>query len=159
MAVVPIVKHPDHKLQTACLAIEPDFMNAAGTMDTIRDLLDTAEDAAKGTRGCIGLAAPQIGRLLRIVVVQMPDNTWRVMLNPEIRRRARPMKVMEGCLSIEEPKMAHIFRPTSITYAYTDPKGKQHKEVAGGYLAQVIQHETDHLDGKLFIDLVGATAI
>lgn len=109
----------------------------------------------------VGLAAPQIGVSERIVVVQMPEEhedpdagKLFVLVNPEIVSRSEEEEPAdEGCLSIPGI-LGTVSRPTAIRIKAQNPKGRPLKLKAEGYLARIIQHEIDHLDGVLFIDRV-----
>lgn len=118
------------------------------------DLRQTAELLDKRPRGCAGLAAPQLGARLRVIVV-FCVNHWEVMVNPEIRRTGHPEPMKEGCLSVPQPELSEVTRFRSISYSYRNEVFAARKQTAGNVLAQVVQHEVDHLDGKLFTDLGG----
>lgn len=100
----------------------------------------------------IGLAAPQIGKNIRLFVVKIDDGVERVFINPQIIGTSeKQCSYEEGCLSI--PKMyAEVIRPESVTVQYQDAQGRRKTIEATGLLARVIQHEYDHLEGILFID-------
>ncbi len=125
----------------------------------IKDLKDTLV-VQKDPEG-VGLAAPQIGKNVRVFVM-MPEKDIKVVINPQIvslenikGRKAKPekkaKKIMEGCLSLP-----HFYGPISrikkVVIKYLDEEGKQIKETFEGMGAQIIQHEIDHLNGILFID-------
>lgn len=117
------------------------------TKALIKDLQDTLEVSTG-----IGLAAPQIGVSKRAFVIKLDDGVDRVFINPQIAETSAEMNVYEeGCLSI--PGVNHnVVRPKRVTiYAY-DENGKPFHYEADGLLATCIQHENDHLDGKLYID-------
>lgn len=115
--------------------------------DLIRDMFITMEED-KG----IGLAAPQIGKNIRIFVVKLDDGVERVFINPLIIGTSeRQCSFEEGCLSI--PNLyANVVRPESVTVSYQDTNGRRKTIEASGLLARVIQHEYDHLEGVLFVD-------
>jgi len=99
----------------------------------------------------VGLAAPQIGKNIRLIVVHLKDETLAI-INPKIIKRSIIKEWgEEGCLSVPG-KYGEVRRCKKITARYFDAKGKPHQIVAQGLLARVIQHENDHLDGILFID-------
>ena len=123
--------------------------------DDIRKLTDDMLETMYEAPG-IGLAAPQVGVLKRIVVIDVsrenePRRPYR-MINPVIIDRSEE-RVMhdEGCLSVPE-QYAEVERAKSVTVRYTDENGKERELHAEGLLAIAVQHELDHLDGKLFID-------
>jgi peptide deformylase len=111
----------------------------------VADMFDTMHHA----RG-IGLAAPQVGRTERLAVVEI-DGDRIVLINPEVIERAGKAKGEEGCLSIPDI-YADVERPSRITVRALDEQMQPFEREADGLMARCIQHEIDHLDGKLFID-------
>lgn len=114
----------------------------------VKDMFDTL----KKSKG-IGLAAPQVGKNIRLFIVQLEEeDEGMVFINPEIIMTSEELCSMEeGCLSI--PKVYEkVFRPKVVTVQYTDIAGKKQMLKASGLLARVIQHEYDHLNGVLFLD-------
>lgn len=110
----------------------------------IQDLLDTA-NAHK--ENCAGLAAPQIGELKRVVVVRMNDK-FVPFINPVVIKRSPGVyHTMEGCLSLDGQR--NVKRHYIIMVSYTTKNGKNKVQQFGGYVAQIIQHEADHLNGIL----------
>jgi peptide deformylase len=121
--------------------------------DEIRALVADMFAAMKSRNG-VGLAAPQVGRLVRLFVVIADDGVQRVFVNPHIISSSNEMAVREeGCLSIPGT-YCDVTRPEKITVQASDERGKKFILEADGLLARVIQHENDHLDGILFIDRV-----
>lgn len=104
----------------------------------------------------VGLAAPQIGKSLRIFVVK-DKNKIRTIINPEVisvstaKKRKGKNEIMEGCLSLPN-YYGELKRANLIKLKYQNLKGKEVVEIFGGFSAQIIQHEMDHLEGILFID-------
>ena len=100
----------------------------------------------------VGLAAPQIGVSQKLFIVKLPDKEPMVFVNPEIiETSVETGPYEEGCLSI--PGLYHeVIRPLRVTVQAQDLKGKPFTLSADGLLARVIQHENDHLHGKLYID-------
>jgi peptide deformylase len=123
------------------------------TIDSsIQRLIDDMVATMQRANG-VGLAAPQIGVPLRVVVIQLPDEEPRVLINPEIVKRSGEREVMEGCLSV--PGYAgNIKRSVSVTVKARDRQGKSVRIKASGLMAQALEHELDHLDGVLFVDHV-----
>ena len=111
----------------------------------VADMFDTMHHA----RG-IGLAAPQVGRTERLAVVEI-DGDRIVLINPEVIERAGRSKGEEGCLSIPDI-YADVERPGRITVRALDVRMEPFERDVDGLMARCIQHEIDHLDGKLFID-------
>ena len=106
----------------------------------------------------VGLAAPQVGILSRFLVMMDPDTeTVYRMINPEIVSRGSETCTMEeGCLSVLGndglPVFANVTRPDSVVVEWTDEHGNKKMAQMSGTPARIVQHETDHLDGKLFVD-------
>jgi peptide deformylase len=112
----------------------------------IDDMLETMPQA-----GGVGLAAPQIGVSLRVIVLQMPDEEPIAIINPEIVKRSGEREVSEGCLSVPG-YTGEIKRSESVTVKGQDRHGKTIRLKATGLMAQALQHELDHLDGVLYVD-------
>lgn len=121
------------------------------TIDSsIQRLIDDMVETMQQTKG-VGLAAPQVGVSLRVVVLQMPGEEPVAVINPEIVKRAGEREVTEGCLSI--PGYAgEIKRSVSVTVKGRDRQGKTIRIKATGLMAQALEHELDHLNGILYID-------
>lgn len=145
----PILLHPDPRLKKLCTPVSDltDELRSLGD-----DMLATMYDAPG-----IGLAAPQVGVLDRVIVldcVKAEGEAPRplIMFNPEIVASSEETNVYEeGCLSIPE-HFADVTRPAEVQVRWVDRDGKEHTEEMGGLWATCVQHEIDHLDGKLFID-------
>ena len=105
----------------------------------------------------IGLAAPQIGHLKKIIVVDISgieeDEKPRVFINPEITHSSGESVVEEGCLSIPEVR-EDVSRPEKIKVKYYNENGDNFEDEFDGWMARVLQHEIDHLNGILFVDLI-----
>ncbi len=121
--------------------------------DEIRSLVEEMFDTMVKSDG-IGLAAPQIGRSIRLFVVRADDGVKRVFINPQIIATSQEMcSYEEGCLSI--PKYYDdVIRPERVTVQARNENGRRFTLEADGLLARVIQHEYDHLEGILFIDRI-----
>ena len=147
-----ILIHPDSRLRKVCEPVSDlsDIRRALAG-----DMLETMY-AAPG----IGLAAPQVGVLERLIVIDCMREEGVscrpvVMFNPEIAAVSDETNTYkEGCLSIPD-HFAEITRPRDIEVEWLDHDGALRKEGFGGLWATVIQHEIDHLNGKLFIDYLG----
>ena len=124
--------------------------------EEIKILIDEMFITLKKSNG-IGLAAPQIGKNIRLFIVQLEEDSGMVFINPEIIRTSNEQCSMEeGCLSI--PKVYEkVIRPKDVTLQYMDINGKKQLIQATGLLARVIQHEYDHLNGVLFVDRLEET--
>ena len=103
------------------------------------------------------LEAPQIGVPLRLVVLQMPGEEPIALINPEIVKRTGEQEVTEGCLSVPG-YYGEIKRSASVTVKGKDRNGKTIRIRAEGLMAEALEHEIDHLDGKLYINHVEDTA-
>ena len=124
------------------------------------DVLHNMDEMVKMMReqNGVGLAAPQVGITKRFLVMMNPDDeTVFKMINPKIVKRSSETAVIEeGCLSVlgpdNLPVYANVTRPAVVTIEWTGVDGKQYSAEMSGIAARVAQHETDHLDGILFID-------
>lgn len=116
-------------------------------LELLDDMLDTMYDAQG-----VGLAAPQVGILRRVVVIDIGEGPIK-MINPEILAKEGSDIAAEGCLSV--PNLAGtVDRPTNVKAKYTDVDGEEVIIDAQGFLARAICHELDHLDGILYTDKV-----
>ncbi len=149
MTVRPILIHPDPRLKKRCdevSDITPELRELAD------DMLQTMYDAPG-----IGLAAPQVGVMSRLLVmdcVKDPDTAPRplILFNPRIVWASEECSVYEeGCLSIPD-QYADVERPAAVRVAWIDETGAEREEQFDGLWATCVQHEIDHLDGVLFID-------
>lgn len=112
------------------------------------DMVDTMYD-----RDGVGLAAPQIGILKKLVVIDVDDENLYKMINPRIIKSSGEAVDEEGCLSVPETR-GNVVRPSNVTVEYTDVNGELKVLEGEGLLARCICHELDHLDGILFIDKI-----
>ena len=148
MAILPILLTPEPVLREIAQPVVSITDELLGLLD---DMTDTMYDAPG-----IGLAANQIGRLERVIVMDCAkdDGTaelWK-MINPEIISSSEKMaKLEEGCLSIPGHH-GDVVRPAEVEVRYLGTDGNIHEMQACGLLAACIQHEIDHLNGVLFID-------
>ena len=117
----------------------------------VRRLADEMLALMKEHEG-IGLAATQVDRMVRLFVTRAPDDRERVFINPELIRTGIATEAREeGCLSIPGPR-ADVERPAHVRIQARNRRGRLFALDADGMLARVIQHELDHLNGRLFID-------
>jgi peptide deformylase len=124
---------------------------AAQLSDIPRGLLSELKSRMK-LHNALGLAAPQLGWPLRVIVAQLDRASLAVMINPEIVERSTDTDFrLEGCLSIPGVQ-ASIRRPTSIRVVYRDEHWAAHELPLVGLPARVVQHEVDHLDGRMITD-------
>lgn len=153
MTLRPILIHPDPRLRKVT---EP----VADISDALRRLADDMLETMYDAPG-IGLAAPQIGALTRMFVMDCASREDGaepnpvVMLNPEITARSEETSSYEeGCLSFPE-QYAEVVRPAEVEMRWLGLDGAEHSAGFGGLEATCAQHELDHLNGKLFIDHIG----
>lgn len=118
--------------------------------DSIRRLVDDMIETMQHANG-VGLAAPQVGISLRVIVLQMPGESPTAIINPEIVSRSGEQEVTEGCLSVPG-YYGEIKRSAQVVAKGKDLKGKRIRIKATGLLAEALEHEIDHLNGKLYID-------
>ena len=151
MALREVLQYPDPRLKRMSEPIEK-------ITDEIRELAQDMLEVMYDEPG-IGLAAPQIGEGIRLIVL---DTEWTdedaersplVLVNPEIVERAGEVVWNEGCLSVPDFN-ADVTRATEVTVRGTDLEGNEYVEQADELRAVCFQHEIDHLDGILFIDRI-----
>jgi peptide deformylase len=145
---LPILLVPDPRLRTKARPV------GQGDADAVRTLAPRMLDAMYKAPG-IGLAAPQVGELLRLIVVdlQPEEKPAPIMLvNPEIVAASTELATREeGCLSLPG-QYAEVTRPARVKLRYLDLEGAKREIEAEGLLATCLQHEVDHLNGVLFVD-------
>ncbi|MCW2973756.1 MAG: N-formylmethionyl-tRNA deformylase [Thermoleophilia bacterium] len=156
MAVRDVVRYPDERLKTEC-----DPVGGSGPLPTAaravaQDLLDTMATFP----GCVGIAAPQVGELTRIVVIDVTghkravsDHGRQVLVDPVVVERTGRVQMREGCLSIPD-FTGNVTRAESIVVEARDIDGEPIRLACDAYEARVVLHELDHLDGLLFLDRV-----
>jgi peptide deformylase len=146
---LPIIIHPDPRLKKTSAPVS-DLSDDLRKLS--QDMLETMYDAPG-----IGLAAPQVGVMSRLIVLDCEKEEGAtprplVMFNPEVVSTSEETSVYEeGCLSIPD-QFADITRPEAVTVAWLDENGNPREEEFDGLWATCVQHEIDHLNGKLFID-------
>lgn len=113
----------------------------------IDDMIETMNDA-----NGVGLAAPQVGILKRIVVIDVGDGAIE-LINPEITAMGGQQEVIEGCLSVPG-RYGRVIRPEKVSVQAMDRNGEYFEIMGEGLLAQALCHEIDHLDGTLYVDKV-----
>jgi len=143
MAVRPILSYPNPLLRQTSKRVR-------NVDQAIQQLIDDMIDTMHGAQG-VGLAAPQIGVLLRVIVIHLPDEEVLALVNPEIVRRSGERVVEEGCLCVPGYR-GEIKRSAKVTAKGLDRQGREVRLKGEGLLAQALEHETDHLKGMLYID-------
>ena len=116
----------------------------------IRTLLDDMAETMYKANG-VGLAAPQVGESIQVVVIDVGEGLIE-LINPEIVRMEGTETDSEGCLSVPEI-YGDVERAAKVSVKYLNRQGKNHRITATGLLARCLQHEIDHLHGRLFIDI------
>lgn len=145
MAKLKIVKMGDDTLRKVCRPVEKITPRTVTLLD---DMIETMRNAD----GC-GLAAPQVGILRRIAVVEVEPGEVIELINPKIIAFAGEQEEQEGCLSIPG-RWGITHRPKHVTVRATNRNGEAFEVSGSDLLARALCHEIDHLDGKLFIDHV-----
>ena len=144
MAVLPIHSFPDPVLKRKAKRVR--------TIDgSIKRLISDMIETMHAEPGRAGLAAPQVGISLRVIVIGIPEAEDIAIVNPEIVRRKGERLIDEGCLSLPG-YYGLIKRSESVTIKGSDPNGKAIRIKADGLLAQALEHEIDHLNGTLYVD-------
>lgn len=158
MAILPIVTYNDTVLREETKQVDKNT-------DELQKLIDDMFETMYNSNG-VGLAAPQIGKAIRIFVMNADVMTDELddeksygpmtFINPEIvEKDDEKIKMEEGCLSIPDVR-DDVIRPDKIKVRYLDRKFTQKEEEFSGWISRIIQHETDHLNGVLFIDYLSA---
>jgi peptide deformylase len=149
--IYPIVKYGDPVLERSAAPVEVFD-------DELRKLLDDMFESMYAAHG-VGLAAPQIGISRRIAVIDVTfkedPNAKLVLVNPQIIHTEGKQKGNEGCLSIPEFREP-VTRPMRVTVRAQDANGKWYEKTGEEMLARAFMHETDHLDGRLYIHHISA---
>lgn len=150
MAILPILHYPDPRLAEVCAPVERFD-------DGLRAFIADMEETMRAGPGGVGIAAPQVGRLIRVSVVDVsskPDVKHHgrvVLVNPEILEWDGFAVGREGCMSVPD-YTGNVIRAERIRLTALDETGAAHEYAMEGYEARAVQHEIDHLDGLLFLD-------
>ena len=143
MAKLTIVKEGDETLRKVCRPVEKITLRTKILLD---DMLETMRKADG-----VGLAAPQVGILRRIAVVEVEEGTVYELINPKIIAFSGEQEGREGCLSVPG-RWGIVKRPMHVTVEATNRKGETYQVTGHELLARAFCHEIEHLDGKLYID-------
>ncbi|GAB3102509.1 peptide deformylase [Lysobacter terrae] len=148
MALLPILEFPDPRLRTKAVPVEPSQIADPAFQQLLDDMFETMYDAPG-----IGLAASQVDVHKTFMVIDVSEDKTRplVFINPEITARDGDQVYQEGCLSVPGI-FADVTRSNQITVQAIDRNGQAFSMDADGLLAVCVQHEMDHLIGKLFVD-------
>ncbi|HOI47946.1 MAG TPA: peptide deformylase [Prolixibacteraceae bacterium] len=151
--IYPVTVYGDPILRKVAQPIQPDYPDLKEFLENMWETMYHADG--------VGLAAPQVGRSIRIFVIdasagadEEPElkDFKKTFINPQILETSgEPWALEEGCLSLPEIR-EDVTRPEVVRIRYFDEQFQEHNETYGGFAARVIQHEYDHLEGKLFID-------
>jgi peptide deformylase len=156
MAIREVLRYPDPALKQSCRPL------GITEGELIARLAEDLVETMRAHTGCVGLAAPQLGELVRVVVVDVDghpratsSNGLLVLANPRLVHASGSEVAREGCLSIPE-LTANVKRATEITVAASIPGSGPTTVDSTGFEARCLQHELDHLDGILFLDRVAS---
>ena len=144
MAKLKIVKVGDDILRKKCRPVDEITPKIITLLD---DMAETMHEA-----NGVGLAAPQVGILRRIVIIEVEEGNLIELINPKIIAYAGEQDGTEGCLSVPG-KWGMVKRPMHVTVRATNRHGEEFELTGSELLARAICHELDHLDGKLYLDV------
>jgi len=143
MAILPIRKVPDPVLRQKAKRVKTIDGSVA---KLVKSMIETMRSASG-----VGLAAPQVGVPLRVIVIQIPEEKPIALINPQIVRKSGERIIEEGCLSIPG-YVGQVSRAVSVTAKGLEPSGKEVRIKGTELLAQALEHEINHLNGVLYID-------
>ncbi len=153
MAILDILTYPDERLKQVSEPVE--HFDAA-----LHRFIADLEETRQAGPAAVGIAAPQVGRLQRIVIVDcrqtrkpVPNHGYLILINPEIASWEGYEVGREGCLSVPD-YTGNVIRAQRIELTAQDPAGQPLQFEMTGFEARAVQHEMDHLDGLLFVDRV-----
>lgn len=156
MPVCEVVRFPDARLKAVCDAVPGEGALEGTARELARDLLDTMSSFP----GCVGIAAPQVGELVRMVAIDVTGHRRAkschgrlVLVNPVVVERSGSVSMREGCLSIPD-FTGNVRRAERVTVEARGIDGAPLRLECDAFEARVVLHEIDHLDGLLFLDRV-----
>jgi len=151
MAVLEILTYPDERLKQVSAPVEQFD-------DELRAFIGDLEETMRAGPGGVGIAAPQVGRFQRVVIVDcsvtrkpVPNHGRMVLVNPEITHWEGMAKGREGCMSVPD-YTGNVIRAEAIELRAFDVDGNEQYFGCEGFEARAVQHEMDHLEGMLFLD-------
>ena len=150
MAVLPILEYPDERLKQISQPV-------GAVDDRLRAFIADLEETMRAGPGGVGIAAPQVGHFVRIVIVDVSSKKKishhgrLVLINPEITEWEGMVVGREGCMSVPD-FTGNVIRAERIALTALNEQGESFQLRTEGYEARAIQHEIDHLDGLLFLD-------
>ena len=144
--ILDIITNPNPSLRQSSKVVSQEIINSKDFQNLCADMIETMLK-----KDGVGLAAPQIGKNIRVIIINTKNGPL-CMLNPKILKRSlRKEWGEEGCLSVPE-YFGEVKRHKNLRYEFLDAEGNLITDDAKGFMARVLQHEIDHLDGILFID-------
>jgi peptide deformylase len=143
MAVLPICVVPDPVLRQKAKQVN---RISSSVKKLIEDMIETMHSS-----NGVGLAAPQVGVSLRVIVIGLPEEEPFALINPSVVKKKGEREVSEGCLSVPG-YVGKLKRAESVTVKGRDPTGREVRIKAEELLAQALEHEIDHTNGILYID-------
>jgi peptide deformylase len=149
MAVLSIRNFPDPTLKQKAKRVR---VIDGSVKKLISDMIETMHSVPER----VGLAAPQVGVSLRVIVIGLPETEDIAIVNPKIVRRRGERLINEGCLSVPG-YFGQVKRAESVTVKGRDQNGKEIRIKAEGLLAQALEHEIDHINGVLYLDHLEST--
>jgi peptide deformylase len=156
LPVREVVRYPDSRLKAVCEPVPGDGPLEGDALALANDLLETMGSFP----GCVGIAAPQVGELVRMVAIDVTGHRRAkschdrlILVNPVVVARAGNVSMREGCLSIPD-FTGNVRRPERVTVEARGVDGGALSLECDAYEARVVLHEIDHLDGLLFLDRV-----
>ena len=158
MTVLDIITYPDQRLKL-------ESEEVVKFDESLKNFIQDLDDTMRSGPGGVGIAAPQVGVMLRIIMVDVSETEAArlskrsnknphghlIMINPEIIEWQGKKKGREGCLSVPD-FTGNVIRAEEIVVTALDENAKPHKFEMEGFEARAVQHELDHLDGLLFLD-------
>lgn len=150
MAVLEILAYPDARLKQVSAPVD-------AVDDALRAFIADLEETMRAGPGGVGIAAPQVGRCVRVVIVDVPPRKKSsshgrlVLVNPEITEWEGMAVGREGCMSVPD-YTGNVIRAERIALHALDEHGREQHFEMHGFEARAVQHEIDHLDGFLFLD-------
>ncbi len=143
-----------HTLRTLPDPVLRQKAKRVGKIDSsIKKLIADMWDTLHAAPGRVGLAAPQIGVSLRVIIIGIPEEDEVTLINPKLVRKSGERTIDEGCLSVPG-YFSQVNRAESVTVKGRDQEDREVRIKASGLLAQALEHEIDHLNGLLYVDLI-----
>lgn len=155
MAILEVLTYPNPLLKSVCKPVEQFD-------ESLRQFIGDLTETLLTFPGCVGIASPQVGSLIRLVIIDASRNKkceqnlgMQVLINPQVIWSEGDVLAREGCLSLPD-FTANVRRAESVKIKALDENGTERELSATAFEARVILHELDHLDGLLFLDRVAS---